>query len=37
MFVDWFKNVSANFVYVSEIYATLSNLSKPEETPSILS
>ena len=22
MFVDWFKNVSANFVYVFEIYAT---------------
>ena len=23
MFVDWFKNVSAMFVYVYEIYATL--------------
>ena len=23
MFVDWFKNVSANFVYVYEIYATI--------------
>ena len=22
MFVDWFKNVSTNFVYVYEIYAT---------------
>ena len=29
MFVDWFKNVSAMFVYVYEIYATLT-ITRPE-------